>query len=76
MEPTDPPLILTTAPLLPPHNTTTHEPKCCDVTPGIPGNQVWYCDTQSGWYPNQTAVNEPNPSNEVCCLVRDSCSKP
>jgi hypothetical protein len=50
-------------------------PTCNDIQPGLVQDQPWICDTQSGWFPNQTAANEINPSNEVCCLVscRVSC---
>jgi hypothetical protein len=44
-------------------------PRCCDIQPGTGQDQVWICDTQSGWYPNQAAANHTNPANEVCCLV-------
>jgi hypothetical protein len=43
---------------------------CVDVNPDVDGCQPWFCDPNKGYIVNQNATYLPNPSNDVCCLVR------
>jgi hypothetical protein len=47
-------------------------PICVDTLPDQPEPQPWFCDTSAGLFVNQSAYQQPNPSNTVCCLV--SCT--